>query len=123
MEDLVTRKKTTMNSFCVPKDQLKVQNSRRKKENFDFIHSFVFSTRKKLPAKSIVKMFLYINLVSKVNSVIPSISFEINKYLLTAILFNKSFENVNIRLLVVDETGLDCWRHIHEELTCLLFLI
>ena len=112
-----------MNSFCVPKDQLKVQNSRRKKENFDFIHSFVFSTRKKLPAKSIVKMFLYINLVSKVNSVIPSISFEINKYLLTAILFNKSFENVNIRLLVVDETGLDCWRHIHEELTCLLFLI
>ena len=123
MEDLATRKKTTMNSFCVRKDQLKVQNSRRKKENFDFIHSFVFSTRKKLPAKSIVKMFLYIYLVSKVDSVIPSISFEINKYLLTAILFNKSFENVNIRLLVVDETGLDCWRHIHEELTCLLFLI
>ena len=66
-------------------------------------------------------MFLYINLVSTVNSVIPSISFEINKYLLTAILFNKSFENVNIRLLVVDETGLDCWRHKHEQLTCLLF--
>ena len=57
MEDLVTRKKTTMNSFCVPKDQLKVRNSRGRKENFDFIHSFVFSTRKNYQPDQLLKCF------------------------------------------------------------------
>ena len=44
-------------SYNLPKDQLKVQNSRRKKENFDFIHSFVFSTRKNYQPNQLLKCF------------------------------------------------------------------